>query len=147
MTVTELREVGMEEAANQLEKKMVLAKKMMVAYEHFRFVTPEVLTRFKDALKEKTFTKDKNGYQRYDTLKFEELKRYSKVPPKTVLESIKTAMDKKCFDKFEVASVETVEVRPDPIVFGVIDGCQDKFFIDQWDNDVRIEDILKESEG
>lgn len=142
MTAQELREVGMDEAANQLEKKMVLAKKMMVAYEHYRFVTPEIIARFNKALQEKT----QKDYS-YDRLKFQALKSYAKVPPKTVLESIKKAMDMKCFDSYEVASVETVEVRPDPIVFGIISDCPDKFFIDQWDNDVRIEDILKESEG
>lgn len=147
MTAQELREVGMEEAANQLEAKMKLAKKMMIAYEHFRFVTPEITQRFQDALRKKTLKGDKYGNQTYDTLKFQELKKYSKVPPKSVLNSIKKAMEMGCFDKYEVASVETVEVRPDPIVFGVIDSCEDKFFIDQWDNDVKIEDILKESEG
>lgn len=53
----------------------------------------------------------------------------------------------KCFDTFEIAKIEAVEERKDPIVFGCITGCPDKFFIAQWDDDVKIEDILTESEG
>jgi hypothetical protein len=30
----------------------------------------------------------------------------------------------------------------DPIIFGKIDGCTDRFFIAQWDDDVKIEDIV-----
>jgi hypothetical protein len=60
---------------------------------------------------------------------------------------LKKAKDMGCFDYFEVAKVETVEVRPDPIIFGGIEGCDDKFFITQWDDDVSIEEILNENEG
>jgi hypothetical protein len=40
-----------------------------------------------------------------------------------------------------------VKVIPDPVVFGIIIGCRNKYFIAQWDNEVSIEQILKEDEG
>jgi len=80
-------------------------------------------------------------------LQFTAIQAYEKVPPDFVLEAMEKAMDLNCFDRFEVASIQSVKEIPDPIVFGVIDGCTDKFFISQWDNDVKIEDILKENEG
>lgn len=50
----------------------------------------------------------------------------------------------KCFDSFSVAHIAEVK---DPILFGEIAECTDKFFIAQWDEDVKIEDILTEKEG
>jgi len=40
-----------------------------------------------------------------------------------------------------------VTVVPDPILLGRITGCENRYFIAQWDDDVKIEDILKENEG
>lgn len=137
-----LNELGFKKAASTLDEKKARAKKMMVAYENYRFVTPEIFDRFQKELMAKT----RKGYQ-YDTLAFVNVKDYPEVPPQGVLDNMKIAMDRKCFDYFEVAKIETVEVRPDPILFGRITGCSDAFFIDQWDHDVKIEDILKESEG
>lgn len=83
----------------------------------------------------------------YDTLSFCSIGDYSQVPPQEVLDKVREAKNRRCFDSFEVAKVETVEVRPDPIIFGRIEGCSDRFFVAQWENDVKIEDILKENEG
>ena len=83
----------------------------------------------------------------HDKLSFVNLKEYPEVPPMDCLMDLKKAKDMECFDSFEVAKVETVDVRPDPIIFGLINGCEDKFYITQWEHDVRIEDILKEGEG
>lgn len=62
----------------------------------------------------------------------------------SVLDSLEVAMGRKCFDSFMVAHIIDVE---DPILFGYINGCSDHFFIDQWDEDVKIQDILKDNEG
>ena len=37
---------------------------------------------------------------------------------------------------------EWIKEIKDPIVFGVINGCPDKFFISQWDDDIKIDDIF-----
>lgn len=137
-----LKELGFTKAASVLDEKKERARKMMIAYENYKFVTPEIFDRFNRELKAKT----QKGYQ-FDRLAFSNIKDYQEVPPQHVLDKVKEAMGRGCFDTFEVAKVETVEVRPDPIIFGKINGCQDSFFIDQWDNDVKIEDILRENEG
>lgn len=62
-------------------------------------------------------------------------------------DALESAHADKCFDKFEVMTVEWHKEVPDPILFGVVNGCADRFFIAQWDTDVKIEDILKDHEG
>jgi hypothetical protein len=47
-----------------------------------------------------------------------------------------------CFDSFEIAKIQWKREIKDPILFGRIDGCPDRFYVSQWDDDVRIEDIL-----
>lgn len=80
--------------------------------------------------------------QTYDTLRFTALKDYDKVPPEACLAQLEVAVKRECFDEFEVADVETVMERPDPIIFGRIKGSSDRFFVTQWDNDIDINDIL-----
>ena len=178
-----LKELGLDTAANKIDKGQDLKRKLAIAYEHYRFVSPEIFNRFQNQLYEKTqkiqkncpkcdgtlivkknedngfFTSFKKGQKcnycsgtgaeemTYDKLAFVKIEEYPEVPPPDCLMDLKKAKDMRCFDRFEVAKVETVEVRPDPIIFGLIDNCVDKFFVTQWDDDIRIEDILKDSEG
>lgn len=174
MNSKELIELGFESAGTNLKQKEDMKRKLTIAYEHYRFVTPANIDRFQAALKEKTeqkikctrcngtgklpessFTKQtcyrcngtKSEGSSYDTLKIQPISSYPKIPPQDVLDAIKIAKERGCFDYYEVAEVKTIEVRPDPIIFGGVNGCQDRFFIAQWDNDVKIDDILKENEG
>lgn len=169
MNVDLLKELGLDRAADTLGKKLDLKKKLAIAYEHFRFVEPHIFDRFQEEIKNKTIKvhvacpvcnnhqekKKPCSYCRqtgaqhmtYDKLSFTNLKEYPEVPPMDCLMELKKAKDMGCFDSFEVAKVETVDVRPDPIIFGLVKGCEDKFYITQWDNDCKIEDILKENEG
>lgn len=150
MDACELKELGFVKAGGELEKKQEFKRKMMIAYEHFKVLTPGVLERFEKALKEKTYKEWKNQYGKcfsYDVVKFIPVAKYDKVPPQEVLTAMKEAKKKDCFDSFEIAKTETYSQeaqapRPDPIVFGRIDGCDDRFFVAQWDNDLKIEDIL-----
>jgi hypothetical protein len=156
MTPELLKELGLEAASNNLSNKINLKNKLTIAYEHFRFVEPHVFERFNDEMKTKTLKIDNhNQYQRTETyrrLKFVALKDYKEIPPPDCLMDLKKAKEFNCFDSFEVATVEEVSNYydttpiPDPIIFGCINGCVDKFFITQWDDDVSIEEILKESE-
>lgn len=157
MNVELLKELGMDSAAENLGQKLDLKKKLTIAYEHFRFVEPSILDRFEVALKAKTLTVvEHNKYQRTEKwrrLKFVELKDYKEIPPPDCLLDLKKAKDMGCFDRFVVAKVEEVTnfhdttPTPDPIIFGQIDYCADMFFITQWDDDVKIEDILNANEG
>lgn len=137
-----LEKAGLTTVAKTVKRMKEQKSKMSVAYEHFRFVRPEKFDEFNARLKKETY-KDYT----YSRLKFTPIEIYDKVPPMDVIESIEKANEFNCFDSYEVASIESVKELPDPIVFGIVDGCSDKFFIAQWDNDVRIEDILSSDEG
>jgi len=139
-TIEKLERAGMKAAAEQLRKKAALGRKLMIAYEHYRFVRPEKIDEFNKKLFKETSKRD--GSYRY--LSLTAIESYDKIPPDHVLENLDVAKERKCFDSFEV--VHIMEVK-DPILFGRIKNCPDRFFIDQWDNDVRIEDILKGNEG
>jgi len=154
-TLELLEELGFGKAAEKVKKNIALKTKLAVAYEHYRFMSPEALERFQEALKMKTLgtkvVQDGFGRRReieiYDQLRLTEISKSPKTPPMEVLLKVKEAKERGCFDYFQVADIETVEERPDPIIFGGIEGCDDLFFIAQWDNDVSIEDILKDGEG
>lgn len=140
--IERLEKAGLTAMAATIKKLKEKKTKMTIAYEHFRFVRPEKFAEFNERLKRETM-KDYT----YNRLRFTPIEKYDKVPPMGVLDSIDAANDKHCFDRFEVADIESVTELPDPIVFGVIDGCSDKFFVAQWDDDVKIEDILSSDEG
>jgi hypothetical protein len=107
----------------------------------YGFIKKEQIDKFQEVL---GLQKVAKGYKKQ--LTFCPIERYDRdVPPQDVLEKIEAAKKSGCFDSFEIAYVE--EVKKDPIVFGRIDGCSDRFFIAQWDDDVSIEQIIMASEG
>lgn len=139
-TIEYLKRLGMKAAAAKVERLKILKRKMAIAYEHYRFLRPEKINAFNEKLRKQTF----KNYT-YQQLTMTALQDYAEVPPPEVLKELETALERKCFDAFEVAHI--VEVKEDPLLLGVITGCKDKFFIGQWDMDVKIEDILRENEG
>lgn len=147
----ELSELGFEKAATQLTQDKEFARKLRIAFEHFRVVEPKHITRFNEELKARTHkAKGSNQWGQitsYDTLKFTGIAEYTAVPPKPALEALRHAKTLGCFDGYEIATIESVEVVPDPILFGTITGSGNKYFIAQWDDDVKIEDILHVDEG
>lgn len=134
-----LERLGFTAAGAKVKELSLRKRKMAIAYEHYRFVRPEKITAFNEKL-----MRDSRKGGDYKTLTFTPVDRYAEVPPAKVLDSLETAQGRKCFDSFEVAHIINVK---DPILFGRISGCADRFFIDQWDDDVKIEDILKPNEG
>ena len=152
-----LKELGLTNAAEKIETGRSLKKKLAVAYEYYKFVSPDIFDRFAKSLREKTYKNEKTGkytgIEKWHELKFIALDKYPEVPPPDCLLELKKAKELGIFDGFEVAKTEEVSSNynrtpvPDPIIFGLINGCVDKFFITQWDDDVRIEDILKDNEG
>ncbi len=132
-----------------LSEKLRIAKdrkrKLALAYELYRFVRQEHVDKFNVALKEKTKHKTPRfGGFSWSQLSFTPIGAYEKAPPENVLASLETAIGHQIFDAFEVAHI--VDVK-DPILFGRIDHCPDRFFIAEWDNDVSIKDLLKDNEG
>lgn len=144
--VTELKRLGLTAAAAVIHDASQLSDKLKVAYEKYRFLTPQAIQRFQDKLRDEMVT-DKQGVKIYKQLRFTTLESYSKIPPDHVLAALMQAKDVGCFDTFEVADLETIQQFPDPLLLGCVTGCTDKFYITQWDDDVKIQDILQADEG
>ncbi len=140
-----LEKLGFKVAGKQLTELMQKKRKLSLAYEHYRFVTPEKIAEFNSALMRKT---GKNMHSmtnmEYQVLAFTPIEQYATVPPDDVLQALEVAQDRKCFDSFEVAYIKNVK---DPLLFGLVKGTPNRFFIAQWDNDVSIDDLLKANEG
>lgn len=143
-TAERLAELGFKGLSEQLKVAKERKRKLALAYEHYRFVRQEHIDAFNAKLKEKT-RKGKGPYDSsWQELKMTPIDQYDKVPPENVLDSLQKAQEHKIFDRYEVAHIVNVK---DPILFGRIAGCPDRFFIDQWDQDVTIKDLLKDNEG
>ncbi len=124
-----LLELGMTKVAEKILRKGFGKKKLLAAISDYRYATGEDLDDFNKEMKS-------HGKE----LVVVEIKDYDKVPPDHVLESLQTARKKECFDSFHVAFIRKVK---DPILFGKIDDFKNlHFFIDQWGDDVKIEDII-----
>lgn len=138
-TEDRLKRLGFTHAGTTIEKAKDIKDRLGIAYKHFRHVPQEKINEFNARLKEKTI--QSNGYRKtWKELSFTPIDKYDKVPPESALMAIESAQKRKCFDSFEVAEIRNVE---DPIIFGRIKGCPDRFFIAQWDVDVTIDDLLR----
>lgn len=146
MKTEQLEKLGFKKAANEVKVKREMKRKMVIAYENFRYVRQEKIDAFSQKLRKKT-EKHQDYHITYDTLAFTPIVEYETIPPQTVLDEIEKAQEFNCFDTFEIATIKSVKEVKDPIVFGRVKGCPDRFYIAQWDDDVKIEDILKENEG
>jgi len=124
-----------------LTTKVEIAKKLAIAHAKYGYVTGEMIDKFNRALRAKT-ERMENGYRMFQRLLFTKVETYGKIPPPEVLAKMQEAIDDGIFDSFEVAAIHDVQELIDPILFGCIQGTNDKFFIAQWDDDVKIEDIV-----
>lgn len=141
---------GFTAAAKQARDLIHRKNKLAYAYEHFRYVTKQQFDAFNAELHKKTSRHEgayPNLYECFDTLAIVPVEQYGEIPPPEVLTKIQEVRDAGVFDVLEVAKIESTRVYRDPIVFGRIVGCDDRFFICQWDVDVNINDILGEHGG
>lgn len=144
--ITYLRTLGLTAVADTLETTVGLTAKLKEAYARYRYLAPSAIERFQAKLQEETCQVD-GGVTSYKRLRFTRLESYPTLPPDEVLVALEQAKGYQCFDYFEVADLETVKQYPDPLLLGCITNCADKFFITQWDQDVKIQDILQGDEG
>jgi hypothetical protein len=151
MDVKQLERLGFTIAAKDLGEKQELKRKIAVAYEKFRYVRQEKIDAYNEKLKKETLKETgKKGVDlvhHYAQLKFTPVSDYRTIPPQEVLDKIEEVQKVGCFDTFEVCKIEGIHEYKDPIIFGRIRDCPDRFFITQWLDDIRIEDILAENEG
>lgn len=144
--IEKLEKAGFKAATDKVKRLKEMKRKMAIAYEHFRYVRQEKIDAFNERLGKESMKDNPSSYT-YKRLMFIPIDQYQEVPPSDVLDKVEVAQEIGCFDTFEVARIQDVVVQKDPIVFGRIEGCPDRFFVAQWDDDVTIEQILKENEG
>ena len=132
-----LGKLGFKTAVKEISRQ----QRLVTAYEKYMFVMPDKIEAFNEKLRKETLREDKNAYH-YKKLVFIPIEQYDQIPPEHVLDQLDKAVADGCFDRFEVCKIDWIKEVKDPIVFGRIDGCSDYFFIAQWDDDIKIEDIL-----
>ena len=134
---SQLERLGFKNAVKTMDR----IERMKLAYEKYMFVTPENIGIFNDKLRAETLQEDKRA-RRYKQLMFIPIEEYGAVPPTSVLDKLEKAQKDNIFDKFKIAKIDWKEEVKDPIIFGMIDGCEDYFYISQWDDDIKIEDLI-----
>lgn len=139
-----LEKLGFDAAAKMLKDLRARKRKLALAYEFYRFVRQEKVDAFNEALKKKTIKGSEPYTATWQKLSFTPIANYQHVPPEPVLQDLQAAVNRDCFDSFEIAHIREVK---DPILFGRINDCSDRFFISQWDTDVSIDDLLNKNEG
>lgn len=132
-----LTRLGLKSAGEIVDR----VKKMQVAFQHYAFLPQEKVNLFNEKLRQETLEEDKNA-RHFKQLIFTRIEDYDKIPPAHVLDAIEQAQKDNVFDFYEVAHIRWIHEIKDPIVFGRINGCKDRFFIAQWDNDISIEELL-----
>lgn len=141
---------GFHAAAQKTREVADRAARMAKAYEFYRFVSEEKIQAFQKQLKEKTFRSEGQYpalFENYDVLSFTPAQDYPDMPPPEIMEKVKQTVETGIFDTLEVAKIESTRIYRDPIIFGRIQGCPDRFYICQYDDDVKIEDLLGPNEG
>lgn len=138
VVLEKLEKLGFKVAGAKVKELGTRKRKMALAYEHYRFVRQDRIDAFNKKLRD-----NGNSFD-YKRLSFTPVEDYPHCPPEDVLDKMGVAVDRQIFDHFEVAHI--IQVK-DPILFGRVKGCPDRFFIGQWDDDCRIEDILGPNEG
>lgn len=142
--IERLKNLGFDHAADGLRVAAERQRKLALAYEHYRFVRKENVDAFNAMLRAAGMNMKDPFKMEYQVLDFTPVGNYERIPPEHVLISLETARGRNCFDSYEVAFIRNVK---DPLLFGRITDCPDRFFIDEWGDDVSITDLLEENEG
>jgi hypothetical protein len=81
---------------------------------------------------------EQSRYMKFDWIETP-VKHYNKIPPQYVAEKIIRANSLELFDKIVVAEIGRVN---DPLILGRIDGTNIRFFIAQFDDDIKLDDLI-----
>lgn len=160
-----LDKLGFKKAASPIGRKALAQQRLQVVIENkFIAVKPEKIKSFLNRLAseynlkygvDKLTKTDKNygedcsiaytihrsftrgvGYFKWEEVATEQ---YAGIPPESVLARFEDVQRKKLFDSYTVATVGAVK---DPLLLGRILGCDDRFFIAQWGDDVSLDDVI-----
>jgi len=64
----------------------------------------------------------------------------NRIIPDNVLDKLEDAKERELFDEFQVLWAEKVK---DPLLLGIVYGCEDYFLICEWGDDVTFDQIMK----
>ena len=118
-----LKELGMEAVAEKILTKKKGRDNILKAVTDYKHATGADIDDFNNDIR----AEGKH-------LEIVLMKDYKKLPPDSVLESLKTAQDSGIFDTFHIAYIVKVK---DPILFAKIKAFPNLFFfVDQWGDDV-----------
>lgn len=123
--------IGADRVKGELEKHLTffLKKAAIQASGYDTYVEEEMIEKYKDHL-----PKNKE-------LVIDEISEYEKPLPNHAQVKLERAKKEEIFDSFWIFWIREVK---DPILFGQIkDEPKVYYFIDQWDNDIKVEDLLK----
>lgn len=67
------------------------------------------------------------------------VEHYAGIPPMNVLRKFKEEKEKNVFDSFTIASVNAIR---DPLLLGRVTGSENRYFIAQWGDDVKLDDVI-----
>ena len=136
--IERLSKLGLKAQAVVLNVELQLRCKLARIQEWDYKVLPyEAIEKF-DIENKMTATKD--GLK----VHIDKLGEYKKgTPPDFVLGKLEEAQDRQVFDEFEVLWVEKVK---DPLLLGTIAGCQDKFLIAEWGEDISFNQLVKDAD-
>lgn len=148
--IERLKKLGLELQARMLEHTMRIKVKISRVKEWDYKVLPQVAI---DEFETKSRNWDNNGGRK--VVHIDRLEEYHRgevrgafspaeaeeLMPEFVLDKLEEAQERQVFDEFAVLWVERVK---DPLLLGKVDGCQDYFFICEWDDDVKFADFVKD---
>lgn len=127
-------------------ERMSRRARLAIAQEHYPVIHGVKLRAFAARLKADTLQSISSRRIAYQAVVLDPLGSFAgEAPPPAALLKLDQARESKVFDSFKVASIqwqhETLPPPPDPILLGIIDGCEDYFVIAQWGHDVTAEEI------
>lgn|SRR3990167_8004891 len=64
---------------------------------------------------------------------------YKDIPPRKVLDVLKSVLSLQIFDYFTIAEVNEVK---DPLLLGRLTDCKDRYYLAQWGDDVTLDDLI-----
>jgi hypothetical protein len=142
--IERLEKLGLKSQARILEQEIVLRQKLNKLKEwDYNILTHSSIEKYDGS----TSMGLKN------VVKIDSVEKYvgidnstaakDKIIPDVVLDKFQEAKDRCLFDSFAILWVE--KIKNDPLLLGQIDGCSDYFFIAEWGDDIKFEDIANEN--
>ena len=139
--------IAASKVANDREARRL---RVMIAAEHYRYVTEERIELLNSLVRRKTENRGMAWFgpsHVYSKIKYSSISVYPEVPPASVLESFEQAKTWGCFDAFGVLYLAAIKdekpARTDPLLVGAIQGLPVYFAIDQWGSDIELPDLLR----